>query len=245
MKEFLKKYWIAITTIPLILVGTYLWFIAQGIFPTGDSLTKSDWLAFWGGFLSFSGSVVLGVVAVWQNSKANETNEKMLKETQRLGQVEFENDIKRDQYIRVINGTQQIGKKVSDICIQLSNVNIELRKEPSARFAADLLTPIITSIMLLRKMEIDNSIPIGYDDEFPIIQKNRGIIKDILQKNEEKMTFDREKLKKQDGKVSGEYTISVTITDISTALSEIISYFNSQLDIIDSYRSFVEEDTDE
>lgn len=183
MKDFIKKYGTKISIVLLLLfVITYLWFIVRGGLPTGDGLNKRDWLAFWGSFLSFGGSVLLGAVSVWQNVQANETNEKMLKESQRLSQVEFENDIKRNQYMRIITGAQQIGQRVGDICIQLSTINIELRKEPDAQFVADLLAPIITSAMTLREMEIDSIIPVGYDDLFPIIQKNRTIIKTVLQK---------------------------------------------------------------
>ena len=75
MKEFFKKYGLAILIIlPIIFILTYFWFIFEGCFPVGENLEKSHWLGFWAGFLSFVGTVFLGVVALWQNDKANELN---------------------------------------------------------------------------------------------------------------------------------------------------------------------------
>lgn len=59
------------------------------------------------------------------------------------------------------------------------------------------------------------------------------------------MNVNREELRQQEGKVSGEYAITVTIADIKVALSEIISHFNSLLDKTESYKSFVEEESNE
>lgn len=78
MKIFMKKYGIKLAIISGIsLIGTYIWFvIPAGIFPAGD-IRKEDWLAFWGSFLSFCGTIVLGVVAVWQNEKVHELNRRL------------------------------------------------------------------------------------------------------------------------------------------------------------------------
>ncbi len=85
MIEFFKKYWkllIALFSVPLII--TYLWFICDGIFPTGRNLDKSHWLGFTGGFLAYIGTVFLGTVTLWQNDKANEMNKELIKHNQSI-----------------------------------------------------------------------------------------------------------------------------------------------------------------
>lgn len=44
-----------------------------------NNLTYSDWLGFVGSYLGFAGSVILGYVAVYQNQKLNDDNEKQYK----------------------------------------------------------------------------------------------------------------------------------------------------------------------
>lgn len=58
-----------------------------GFLPTGTDLDKSDWLGFWAGYLSFAGSLILGVIALWQNDKANEMNDMMAKLTQESNEL--------------------------------------------------------------------------------------------------------------------------------------------------------------
>lgn len=69
-----KKKQNLIITVCFIILGalvlSYLWFIINGFIPIGDGLEKSDWLTFCAGFLSFTGSVVLGAVAIWQSKLA-------------------------------------------------------------------------------------------------------------------------------------------------------------------------------
>lgn len=56
--------------------------------------TASDLLGFYGSILSFLGTVVLGIVAVWQNKKATRINAKLLsldskRETEKLFEMYF------------------------------------------------------------------------------------------------------------------------------------------------------------
>lgn len=60
----------------LVLLSSYLWFVMPNFFPPGKGLNESDWLSFWGSFLSFSGTVVLGIVAWKQTIKANDIAKK-------------------------------------------------------------------------------------------------------------------------------------------------------------------------
>lgn len=78
MKEFCKQYrwWLlGLFFVPLLII--YPWFMIDGSVPSGN-VDPSDWLAFWGGFLGFYGTVVLGLVAVWQNKQAQTVNERLL-----------------------------------------------------------------------------------------------------------------------------------------------------------------------
>jgi len=78
MKDFIKEYfiWIVLFTI-IIISGTYLWFVIFPLFwpkllaPTGGH----DWLTFWGSFLTFGGTVLLGAASVWQNKQYKKQDE--------------------------------------------------------------------------------------------------------------------------------------------------------------------------
>ena len=70
MKQKLKcvqKYWKVLIVLILIFLGTYFCFACNIGLPPGSDLENSDWLSFWGGFLSFGGSLYLGFVAIKQN----------------------------------------------------------------------------------------------------------------------------------------------------------------------------------
>lgn len=67
---------ILLVTIPFLINELYLWGISSGT-SYFTLWGAEDVLAFYGSFLAFAGTVVLGIVAVWQNNKANETNKNM------------------------------------------------------------------------------------------------------------------------------------------------------------------------
>ena len=57
----------------LIYIITYAFMMpSNGPFYVGDGLSKSDWLTFWGGYLSFIGTVSVAIVAMTQSSYHNE-----------------------------------------------------------------------------------------------------------------------------------------------------------------------------
>lgn len=56
---------ILVATYPLV----YLAFKGDGPIPTGSGLNKNDWLAFLGAYLSFSGSLIVGAISLWQTKK--------------------------------------------------------------------------------------------------------------------------------------------------------------------------------
>ena len=76
--EFLRKFWkwlILIFIVPLAI--SYITFAFEGFISPG-LIERNDWLTFWSGFLAFYGAIFLGFVAFWQNSKANEVNQRLL-----------------------------------------------------------------------------------------------------------------------------------------------------------------------
>ena len=67
LKLFLKKYGLISILLVIIFLGTYFSFAYNIGFTPGANLNNQDWLSFWGSFLSFSGSLYLGYVAIKQN----------------------------------------------------------------------------------------------------------------------------------------------------------------------------------
>lgn len=249
MKDFIKKYGTKISIALICLfVATYLWFIFRGGLPAGDGLEKGDWLAFWGSFLSFSGSVVLGAVSVWQNTQANETNRKAITENQRVLQIQFENDLERNKYVQIITSTQHIAQRISDVNKQL--VNFSLQNFPSPDndvrellvLAIKKLDPVITDIQFLCVVEIDSVIPVCYDEEFPVLKENRQKIKSTLNATISKIEEYKKDVISLEGKRNRDVFIQFNFSIPMDALIAIISYFEHEIDLIPSRNSFVDKE---
>ena len=60
--------------IPYVII--YLVFKENGIFPVGTGLEKSDWLSFLGAYLSFIGTVIVSLIAIFQSIYYSELNER-------------------------------------------------------------------------------------------------------------------------------------------------------------------------
>ena len=91
MKRFIKfiaKHKIC-TFIVMILVVLSIPIIINESYKTGKGYVTmweaADVLSFYGSFLSFAGTVVLGAIAIWQNNKAHKLNEHL----QKLQQAEY------------------------------------------------------------------------------------------------------------------------------------------------------------
>lgn len=86
IKKFLSKWWFCLVAfiitlcVPIIINETYK--VGRGYVTLWDA---ADVLSFYGSYLSFIGTVVLGIVAIYQNKKAHQLNEQM----QRLQQAQF------------------------------------------------------------------------------------------------------------------------------------------------------------
>ena len=55
-----------------------LFFLFKGIIPSGDGLNKSDWLQFYGSFITLIGPLFLGWLALKQNESLLDINKKLL-----------------------------------------------------------------------------------------------------------------------------------------------------------------------
>lgn len=249
MRNFDKKYGAKIFIALLsIFVITYLWFIFHGGLPTGEDLNKGDWLAFWGSFLSFGGSVVLGSVSVWQNIQANETNQRAIIENRRVLQIQFENDLERSKYIHIIKSTQHIAQRISDVNKQLLNFSLQNFPSPDNDVRESLLLvvknldPIITDIQFLCTVEIDSIIPICYDEEFSLLKENRQKIKETLYSTISKIETYKKDIVSLEGKGDRDVFIQFDFNIPLDAIISIISYFEHEINSIPSRNSFADKE---
>ena len=80
---FEKNFIISIITIFFVIlifiIGlAYLIFSCNNLFLYCKGLNKGDWLSFVGSAIATSGTIVLGIIAIYQNKKANQINENIL-----------------------------------------------------------------------------------------------------------------------------------------------------------------------
>lgn len=251
MDDFLKKHGKKISLGLLALMfGTYLWFIFQGGFPSGDGLEKKDWLAFWGSFLSFAGTTVLGAISVWQNNRANDVNKNAIAENRRIIQVQFENELCKNKYMLIIEGTNQIAKKMADIHRQFITTvvanfpNPDEDKQLQLEASSRILDSIITDIDFLRLVEIDNALPLCYDDEFPVLKENRKKIKRTLSKTMQDIMDYKQEILSLRGRGEDNCVLYLSPNFPQDCLVEISTYFHKKLNSALSYKSFNEEDSD-
>ena len=236
MKNFLKKYWSVILAAAIILTSlicTYLCFTTTSSFPTGESLEKSDWLAFWGGYLSFAGSLILGTIAIWQNDRANEVNKKAIEENRRQSEIEFEHELKKNEYTRIADGVRELHCRIFNIVQTLNST--QKRENPNIDKA--FLDSVIIDIGYLRCMEIDSILPPCYYEKYPILKSGKEQLKQVLEGYEQEIKKSIENVEAGNTKY---YYVNLKIPD--DMLLNLSSFFHNKLNDIQSYRSFVKED---
>lgn len=238
MKKFVNKHWhhLVIAAIPVLFICTYVWFVISGPVPVGKNLEKSDWLTFWGGFLSFAGSVALGVVAVIQNKQANDTNKKAIAENRRQREIEFEHELKKNEYTLIMNGIQEIHHQMLSI-VQALNSPL---KRGDLNVNESFLCSVIVDIMCLCCSGIDSILPPCYDDKYPILKSGKEQIKQVLEEYEQEI---RKSIEEAKAKNTKDYNISLSIPN--ETLFKLSSFFHNKLNDIQSYRSFVKDDSPE
>ncbi|KXL53689.1 hypothetical protein CLNEO_09150 [Anaerotignum neopropionicum] len=89
-KPWYKKWWIVVVigimlanmiAVPFIINWAYM--AGKDLKEANTAYSASDLIIFYGSFLSFLGTVALGALALWQNKKANDTNEMIMEMTRR------------------------------------------------------------------------------------------------------------------------------------------------------------------
>nr|WP_294493254.1 hypothetical protein [uncultured Anaerosporobacter sp.] len=109
-----------------------LYFIGDNCFVLiNTSLTVGDTLSFYGSILAFFGTIVLGFIAVWQNNKANDNNDRITRIEEERYKLEF-------QPFVIINNWKLTIDNVIDIALMpktLKQLNIQIgeTKSPSKR----------------------------------------------------------------------------------------------------------------
>lgn len=80
MKTNLRLLFLIILAISILFIPFTIWIFTKSnwVITTGTSLEKSDWLSFWGSFLSYLGTIILGLIALWQNYKLSEVNKRLV-----------------------------------------------------------------------------------------------------------------------------------------------------------------------
>lgn len=112
-----------------ILIATYIWFLMPCGLPVGKELEKADWLSFWGSFVSFSGTITLGIVAWKQTQNANQIAEEAQQLSKKTLEWEFE---KSYPYVMV--------KTATLVRIENTQINPDVLKTDQYRVST--VTPI-------------------------------------------------------------------------------------------------------
>lgn len=132
-KNTLAKYLsarIALATIIGIIayVIIYLFFFAKGVIPPGDGLNKTDWLSFFGAYLSFFGTVLVSLTIFWHtNYVSKQSEEKAATERKQRIQPVFSIEIgpqntimeKHSSFVDMGNKPE----RPSNVIIKIENAN--------------------------------------------------------------------------------------------------------------------------
>ena len=230
----------------LLLLLTYGWFVIGGLFPTGDDISKGDWLGFWGGYLSFTGATILGAVAVWQNNQANETNQRAIEENRKINEENFKNQLWKDQYLTIIAGIQSVSESIFSINKTIVNQLLCNHPNPDKdslkdiQMIIDIVEQLITQIDFLY-LKIDSIIPVYFDSEFPDVKGNRSKIKISLQNTRNSLEDYKNQLSHAIGNGNLNLSFNINIEIPQDALISMSSIFHKKLYSISSYLNDVVE----
>lgn len=227
----------------LLLLGfTYFWFafglpVVGFVAPTGEDIYKSDWLSFWGGFLSFAGATVLGAVAVWQNKQANQTNQQAIEENRRIYQIGFENDLRKAKYSAIIHAIEESNTKLIEINKNFLHLLHEAESTRDQKTLISVYDKTIESLNFLVSFEFDQMLPLSFDSQYPEIKEYRTKIKEQIQgtivglEEQKKQVIE---MIREGQSITG---IQVTIGNNQEALIKILGVFYNKLYAINSYKS--------
>lgn len=221
----------------LLLPITYGWFVIGGPFPTGEGISKGDWLGFWGGYLSFVGATILGTIAVWQNNQANKTNQTAIEENRRIYQIGFENELRKAKYLAIIHAIEELNTKLVEINKNFLSLLHEAKNTHQEEKLVSAYSKTIESLNFMASFEFDQILPISFDKQYPEIKEYRDRIKAQIQQTIDGL--EKEKAQVSEAlnagrKVTG---IHITIGNDQEALTKILGVFYNKLYALDSYVS--------
>ena len=200
-----KKYIVLLILIFVIpLLVSYFVFAFNGFIPSGD-VSKDTWLSFWGGYLTFYGTVFLGIIAIWQNNrakeqadKANELNEQLMNLEAKSKIGYFEVCLERSKYPILTIFLRNVGddfvniksisininnSKDSNITDELNDYTIFIKDEIPIKIPVSVSVKEIKNMPITIVFEMENSR--GYD----YIQKITFIYADPLKIKNTKIIY--------------------------------------------------------
>ena len=128
--SFVQKYkWWIVGFLGLILLGyifIYFSFTGNGILPTGNDLDKSDWLSFFGNYLSFAGTISVALIATLQ-SQFYSTKEEQQKKKERHEQIQPIFSIEIIGIDTLVDGTTETIKNFKHPVIKHKNFKLLIK----------------------------------------------------------------------------------------------------------------------
>lgn len=227
----------------LLLLGfTYFWFafglpVVGFVAPTGKDIYKSDWLSFWGGFLSFAGATVLGAVAVWQNKQANQTNQKAIEENRRIYQAGFQNELAQSKYLMIIHAVEEISDKLIEIEKDFLVTLHEAKAKGTTDDSLCAYDKIIASLNFMTRFEFDRILPLSFDNQYPEIANYRRKTKEQLEATIKSVEKQKDALSKALQEPEAKICLEITIGNDQKTLNEILNVFYNKLYSSDAYIS--------
>lgn len=96
-RKYISKFIISsILIFGLIFILIWIVFVINGPFPLGDSIRKSDWLIFTGGYLSFIGTISITYMVILQNKRIHDLEFEKLRFSQLPYLKVIKSNIKKD-----------------------------------------------------------------------------------------------------------------------------------------------------
>lgn len=127
-KYLLSRILLAIIISIMVYVCIYFFFTTKGFIPTGEGLNKTDWLSFFGAYLSFFGTVLVSLTIFWHtNYVSKQSEEKAATERKQRIQPVFSIEIGPQNTIMEKHSSfVDIGNKPerpSNVIIKIENTN--------------------------------------------------------------------------------------------------------------------------
>lgn len=216
---------------------TYVWFVIGGIFPTGENISKGDWLGFWGGYLSFAGATILGAIAVWQNNQANKTNQTAIEENRRIYQISFENELRKAKYLAIIHAIEKVNKRWAEIEEEFLTL---LHYTEDSQQDDDIISAYqktIENLNFVMHFEFECMFPSSFDEQYPQLKIYRENMKQQLESTISSLEDEKTAMMQRIEKGQRVEINKVTIYTNPKELNEILRFFYDKLYALDGYIS--------